>query len=245
MSAVELHIPGWYGKIPNLGDFGSRRLPLRFVAVWDDWLQRAIAASQTMLGEEWRSIYLTSPLWRFLCMPGVCGDSTWSGIVMPSVDRIGRYFPLTIATELTAFSAREASWHALSGWLGDIERVALATLDIAHTPEDLDTALRTVPMPDLAPDEEVPAELHRIVGEKLLIPTPRLCGAALPAIEALPSVLGGIAGQMLKEAALGKTIWWSRNKEGLTPLLLCCNGLPPHDDFVVLLAGTTEASAPH
>ena len=31
-------VPGWFGKLPGLGDFASRRLPDTFVAAWDRWL---------------------------------------------------------------------------------------------------------------------------------------------------------------------------------------------------------------
>lgn len=244
MAAAVPRIPGWYGKIPNLGDFTSRRLPSRFLSPWDEWLQRAIAASQATLGDAWRDIYLTSPFWRFLCMPGACGDSAWAGVIMPSVDRIGRYFPLTIAAELTSFDAREPSWHALSQWLGDIERVALEALDVTHSAEDLEAALHAVPIPSFAPDEDAPADLLKVVEGMLGVPT--LSGTTLSSLELLAPVLGGVAGAMLRAAAFGKTIWWSGNKEGLLPLLLCCDGLPPYDDFVVLLTGTPKASAaPH
>ena len=35
MTDAQTLIPGWYGKIPSLGDFASRRLPQSFVAAWD------------------------------------------------------------------------------------------------------------------------------------------------------------------------------------------------------------------
>src|SRR5262249_35940975 len=38
-------IPGWYGKLPSLGDFASRRLPVEFVKAWDSCLQEVIPAS--------------------------------------------------------------------------------------------------------------------------------------------------------------------------------------------------------
>ncbi|MGS0758915.1 type VI secretion system-associated protein TagF, partial [Roseateles sp. GG27B] len=31
-------IPGWYGKLPSLGDFASRRLNPDFIEDWDVWL---------------------------------------------------------------------------------------------------------------------------------------------------------------------------------------------------------------
>ena len=37
-------LPGWYGKLPALGDFASRRLPPEFVEPWDRWLAAGLAA---------------------------------------------------------------------------------------------------------------------------------------------------------------------------------------------------------
>ena len=93
---------GFFGKLPALGDFVERALPAEFVTPWDAWLQRAIAASRASLGEQWLDIYLTSPLWRFVLGAGPCGARAWAGVMMPSVDRVGRYFPLTVAAPLPA-----------------------------------------------------------------------------------------------------------------------------------------------
>ena len=91
---------GWYGKVPSLGDFVTRRLPGSFVAAWDDWLQASIAASRATLGPRWQPLYLNCPIWRFALFPGACGPGAWAGVMMPSVDRVGRCFPLTIAATI-------------------------------------------------------------------------------------------------------------------------------------------------
>ena len=94
------NIPGFYGKLPELGDFVNRRLPQNFIDPWDSWLQQAIATSRDQLGGNWLNNYLTSPIWRFAVSSGVVGESPWCGLLMPSVDRVGRYFPLTLACVL-------------------------------------------------------------------------------------------------------------------------------------------------
>ena len=95
---------GYYGKFPDLGDFVQRRLPGSFLDAWDNWMQGAVASSKEMLGEEWLNTYLSSPVWRFVISPRICGDQPWCGLVMPSVDRVGRYFPLMLAYPLPADS---------------------------------------------------------------------------------------------------------------------------------------------
>ncbi len=93
-------IPGWYGKLPHLGDFASRRLPGEFIRTWDVWLQEVLQATRASLGEAWLDCYLTMPIWRFVLLPGLVGPSGWAGVLMPSVDRVGRQFPLTLAVAL-------------------------------------------------------------------------------------------------------------------------------------------------
>ena len=42
---------GWFGKMPALGDFASRRLPPAWIEAWDGWLQRELVRSRTALGD--------------------------------------------------------------------------------------------------------------------------------------------------------------------------------------------------
>ncbi len=93
---------GFYGKLPCRGDFLQRRAPLPFVDVWDAWLQECMHASKEQLQDAWLDTYLTGPVWRFVLDAGVCGDQSYAGILVPSVDRVGRYFPLTVVAPLAA-----------------------------------------------------------------------------------------------------------------------------------------------
>ena len=49
--------------------------------------------SRDALGEGWLETYLTAPVWRFALAAGCCGPAA-AGIWLPSVDRVGRYYPL-------------------------------------------------------------------------------------------------------------------------------------------------------
>lgn len=105
---------GYFGKVSTHGDFVSRRLPSSLVAAWDQWLQQCIQASREHLGEQWLNHYLISRVWRFAISPGVLGPDGLGGVMMPSVDRVGRYFPLMIATTgappLLEWVQRHAAW---------------------------------------------------------------------------------------------------------------------------------------
>ncbi|RNF31848.1 hypothetical protein NM04_04920 [Massilia aurea] len=89
--------PGLFGKLASHGDFVQRRLPPYFIAAWDTWLQQGIREGRLRLGAAWPERYLHAPLWRFVLAPGVCGQTAMAGVLLPSVDRVGRHFPLTLA----------------------------------------------------------------------------------------------------------------------------------------------------
>ena len=88
---------GFYGKLPARGDFVHVGLPRSFVDPWHAWMERMLAASRAVLGEEWRSAWLEAAVWRFAFPAGLCGPDSVVGLWLPSVDRVGRYFPLTFA----------------------------------------------------------------------------------------------------------------------------------------------------
>ena len=88
---------GFYGKLPSRGDFVRAGLPAGFVTPWDAWLQGVLPGSRTLLGGRWQPAWMEAPVWRFLLRAGECGPGAVLGLWMPSVDAVGRAFPLTIA----------------------------------------------------------------------------------------------------------------------------------------------------
>lgn len=146
-AASPVRLPGWYGKLPHLGDFASRRLPEGFIAGWDAWLRDALSASRQALGPRWLQGYLVAPIVRFWLAPGLLGAGSWTGLVMPSIDRVGRHFPLTVALPDVPLSAAQAA----PGWFAALDAAMRRVLDVAFTVEDLEHALaqavRQVPLP--------------------------------------------------------------------------------------------------
>ena len=142
--------PGWFGKMPNVGDFVSRRLPDDFIRAWDDWLQSGMARARADLGAAWSMRYLVAPVRRFWLAPRLLGDTGWAGALMPSVDSVGRYFPLTIAAPLPDHTL--AAVLAASAWYRAIDAAGRKVLDINFSADDLDAELAQVaPLPVGAP----------------------------------------------------------------------------------------------
>src|SRR4051812_38574466 len=83
---------GFFGKLPSHGDFIRRGVSENFVNVWDSWLQECMVESRRALDARWLNVYLTSPIWRFVLCDGVIGAASYAGILLPSVDKVGRYF---------------------------------------------------------------------------------------------------------------------------------------------------------
>jgi type VI secretion system protein ImpM len=110
---------GWFGKIPALGDFVSRRLPPEFIEPWDHWLSEELPAAERALGADWAESYANAPVWRFALMPQVLDSRHWLGVLMPSADRVGRRYPLTMAA---SFAPRIGT---VTGWWSALIEVAV------------------------------------------------------------------------------------------------------------------------
>jgi type VI secretion system protein ImpM len=137
---------GFYGKLPTRGDFLRGGLPRSFLDPWDAWLQSAVSQSRDMLGNEWEACWLEAPIWRFCLPDGKCGPDAILGLWMPSVDRAGRYFPLTLA-RLCPGAAPGALATNGAAWLDGAEAIGLDALENDGTPDGLAARLEALAAP--------------------------------------------------------------------------------------------------
>ncbi len=228
---------GWYGKIPSLGDFISRRLPVSFIDAWDTWLQEAMTTSREQLGEYWLDLYLTSPIWRFILMPDTCGNAkVWTGILMPSIDKVGRHFPLTIATEIEPYPGILLSILSEQEWYAALEHIALASLDFNISPDDLDQNLACHPLPIFSSESfSLDAqELGNWWQTSTLLDNNHKT-ISLPTANSLVEVFSEATQDVFSKIGSGKSIWWKVDFETNKTQLHCFTGLPSGDKFAVLL----------
>ena len=120
---------GFFGKLPSHGDFVGRRVASGFREVWDAWLQRCLTESQRQLGSRWLECYLTSPMWRFFLCDGVAGETSYAGVLLPSVDRVGRYFPLTVVAALPVELGAASLAEGAAGWFNEVEQLCSGALE--------------------------------------------------------------------------------------------------------------------
>ena len=124
---------GFFGKLPARGDFVRSGLPRGFVDPWDAWWQRSITATREAAAD-WTAAWLEAPVWRFCLPPGLCGAEAALGLWLPSVDRVGRYFPLTIA----AVGGSCLLTHEMAdGFLAAAEQAGLDALRLDLDPDAL------------------------------------------------------------------------------------------------------------
>lgn len=112
--------PGFFGKLPAAGDFVSRGLPPAFTTPWDRWLARHLVPR---FGPAAPALFFRR-----------AGPPAMAGVVVPSRDRAGRAFPLTVAGAappdrdwLDALAAL-----ATAAARGDLDVAALAAALAAH-----------------------------------------------------------------------------------------------------------------
>lgn len=134
---------GFYGKIPARGDFVCVGLPRAFVDPWHAWIERMLVASRDELGEEWQPAWLEAAVWHFALPAGLCGPDPAFGLWLPSVDRIGRYFPLTFAVVARSGDLIELIRDA-GGFFRIAEDAGRAALEDDLSPEALSTRLDQV-----------------------------------------------------------------------------------------------------
>ena len=228
VTANNLEGVGFFGKLPSHGDFLIRRLPRHFTDPWDRWLQSVIANSKEQLADNWLDVYLTSPLWRFVTSPGVCGPGVWGGVLMPSVDRVGRYFPLTLAAQLPEDCNPVGMLGTADLWFQALEELALSTLDDGFSLEGFEQELLALSLPELS---RAAADLPQQRGGR------PAWHFGLQADGNTEHTLQGVSQVLLKKLLPAHSLWWSQGSERVEPSLLISEGLPPIECFAGLLDG--------
>jgi type VI secretion system protein ImpM len=221
--------PGFYGKFPELGDFVNRRLPRAFLDPWDEWLQSAIAISREQLADKWLDLYLNAPVWCFVLSGGLCGELPWAGLMMPSVDRVGRYYPLTLATSLPLDVNPFQLSIAGRNWFEQSTEVMLTALDEQDFDMDVfdDRVMALGAVAGIAESGAVSSQFG--FGSAWRIP--------LDTHARIVSVLPGLMHQLVLQRLGAYSLWWTAGSQFVEPSMLLTAALPVPHDFSALLNG--------
>lgn len=230
---------GLYGKLPSHGDFLRRRTSDAFVDVWDSWLQECMATSRATLNDRWLNLYLTSPAWRFACDAGVCGPEPAVGVMVPSVDRVGRYFPLTLVATLAPEMSIVSAATLASAFFERAERLLVETLEAEHVDFErfdaevvsLADALEPLRLPQavvLEPDASGVLDRNDTACWQIPI------GSAGQIGRVFDQLLSHRLSAVYEPVAL----WWTDGSSDVQPTCLIARGLPSPAVFSALLDGS-------
>jgi type VI secretion system protein ImpM len=218
---------GLFGKLGAKRDFIALATPRGFLEIWEPWVQACMSASRHQLGEGWQNAFLTAPVWRFWLGADICGH-TVLGAIMPSIDGVGRYFPLTlIAAADPSYSIPPPDHNAQDAWFVVTEEFLLSTLDQARSFEEVTTALDAL-APPLSERSLQGTKEIRALGEN----TVGIITAGKTFQDSL-SLLRRSNHQSMAAA----TFWWTEGGGSFPPTALCSRGMPDPFRYSDMLTG--------
>ncbi len=219
---------GVYGKLPGHADFIFRNLEPGFINAWDQWLQLYVSSTREQLGENWLDLYLTSPIWRFVFSSGVLDENAWAGIFLPSVDRVGRYFPFSVLLRLQRQQSPVNFLFSRQDWFQRIESVSLQALDGNLSIDELLDSVES----DDAPTDAEPYEATSHLG----VPGDFLIGTST-ASDAANSCLPYLLESRLRVDYPSFCGWQSEGSEQVAPLFCFTQHLPGGSSLTAMIDG--------
>jgi type VI secretion system ImpM family protein len=234
-------VVGLFGKLPSHGDFLRRRASDAFVDAWDSWLRECLPASRQALGERWLDLYLTSPAWRFICAAGTCGPAPVIGLMVPSVDRVGRYFPLTLVADLPPDVNPVAAATASAAFFERAERLiidTLATDNIDFERFDAQVVMLGQSLESIRP----PRVMLELDGAEPLGDGAQLWQIPIGSTADLAPIFAQLLSQRLSSLYEPLMLWWTEGSSAVEPSCLIAKGLPHPSTFVALLDGAWAQS---
>lgn len=214
---------GLFGKIPAHGDFISRNLHSSYLTPWDEWLQRCVHGSQELIGNDWLNIYLTSPVWRFVLSPGCVDNQARAGILVPSVDSVGRYFPITLTCPIDTNSNLFLFQQNNEAWYSQLQDIAISALQNNLNADDIMEQLSA-----LQPQQSLRQS------NPLLSNGARVAPGSNTDIS---SSYGQMLGDIYSQNCPSHSVWWCHGSQHMGPTCLTSPGLPEPSQYSAMLAG--------
>jgi type VI secretion system protein ImpM len=224
---------GLFGKLSVRRDFIALATPRPFLEIWEPWVQACMSASQHQLGPNWQNAYLTAPLWRFWLGADLSG-TTVLGVFMPSVDGVGRYYPLTLmAVAEASFSFPPPDLGTQDSWFSIAEEFLLSTLDRSKSFEEISATVDGMPVPSAEPTLSGPSEVLRL-GDTLV----GLVSAGRSFQDALATLR-----QANHSTSAAASFWWTEGGGDFAPMALACRGLLDPFCYSTMLTGKLAPQA--
>jgi type VI secretion system protein ImpM len=216
----------------------QRRVPQDFVDAWDAWLQDCLHVSRQHLGEQWLDLYLTSPVWRFVLAEGICGEGAYAGVMLPSVDRVGRYFPLTLVSPLEPETCiLEAACGPGRAWFDAVEALALQALDASDLDlQAFDAQIDALPGLGDCVGLALSNQLSALIARSGFPRGGSSWHISMPG-ETPQGAVNAFASLELQRTFRPCALWWTQGSAAVQPGWLVTSGLPTPTGYVAMLSG--------
>ena len=220
-------LTGIYGKLPLHGDFIYRNLSSNLISQWDEWLQGFIAGSKEQLGENWLDIYLTSPIWRFSFSEGVLDENSWLGVMLPSVDRVGRYFPITVLTQVPSDANLFEYMLLQESWFDKVEGLLFQSLDGEC---DVDEVIAEI--------NNVPLNQHTVYKKDSYSPSYPAATIKLEFEEQSPAIVfPHLLDSFLTSSLRSYSVWFTLGSDRVEPCISVVQNLPKIGGIAAMIDG--------
>ncbi|MCP4696922.1 MAG: type VI secretion system-associated protein TagF [Gammaproteobacteria bacterium] len=233
--------PGFYGKLPFMGDFVSRRLSKDFIAPWDAWLQQSLAAVREQAGDPWKALYFGAPIWRFALLVSEKQPDReqtqesfflWAGLIMSSRDTVGRCFPLTLMVKLPPDTPLSAlSNNKAEDWFAQAEKLLLSTQKGPFDLEQFDLRVAELGCPVVIPEDKA-RDWHGIFQTAQATAFHIF---QLSEKKHFPAALQKLESKLQTNRRSVWSVWWSAGTASFPDVLWLCDGLPMGEKYNALL----------
>lgn len=142
---------GFYGKLPSNGDFLSRNLSHDVTISIDEWFQISMTQLRHRL-PDWSYFFNASPSWFFIVPCNFFSPKPYIGYITPSIDRVGRCFPLIVLKEMSKDAI--LGTEALEHWFSSTEEIVRNCLRNSSPADELMASLDRVKQQSAAMSQE-------------------------------------------------------------------------------------------
>lgn len=216
---------GFFGKLPSYGDFIQRNVSPALIKAMDLWIIQSIQAARGQLKQHWQQQYFTSPIWRFVISDGLLSEHAITGIMMPSVDKSGRCYPLVLIceTNLTV----------------NLFTLARKTDAMHQAAEEFFLSLLRQSKPDLDETNNILSHFYLSAKESMSVSpeleqvssTLEICSMINPSVFDVTSCTETLLEHVLTTQRVKPTLWWTAGGVEISARQRYFNGMPPADCF--------------
>jgi type VI secretion system protein ImpM len=150
---------GFFGKLPGAGDFVVRGFDRPLVAALTSWTDMLVSHLKLGAGDEWTAVFDRLQPVAWVAGAGVCGAAPFAGLIRPSMDRVGRRYPLIVGLSLPPDARVAPTASAGQGWFDYLDGLVYDAWSPGLGAEALAAALAEAPpFPEVARDVSMIAE---------------------------------------------------------------------------------------